>query len=102
MRFVALVVRSRSAGGETELDASWSMGLVTYLQQGGWSGRDFHFTYGPVAQLIGWTAASLTSSGSAFDAYRMMGIVFGSLTAAVLAGVLLLYDRISWKQTALV
>jgi hypothetical protein len=102
VRVATIVVRNRFLGGETGLDASWLMGLPLYLQQGGWSGRDFHFTYGPVAQILGWIATSLTTSGSVFDAYRIIGALFCILTFAVLGAALLLHDRISWKHAALV
>src|SRR5262245_55575496 len=100
--FVSNVVRSRFAGGETDLDASWLMGLSASLQQGLISGRDFHFTYGPGAQVFAWSGTFLTVSKSAFDAYRMICLIFVILAALSVAVALLVYDRISWKQTAIV
>jgi hypothetical protein len=100
--FVSNVVRSRFAGGETDLDASWLMGLSASFQQGLISGRDFHFTYGPAAQVFAWSGTFLTVSKSAFDAYRMICLIFVLLAALSVAVALLVYDRISWKQTAIV
>ena len=100
--FVSAVVRSRFAGGETGLDASWLMGLAASLQQGLISGRDFHFTYGPAAQVFAWIGTFLTVSKSALDGYRMIYLTFVCLSALGIAAALLLYDRISWKQTAII
>ncbi|PYR99881.1 MAG: hypothetical protein DMG12_19345 [Acidobacteria bacterium] len=99
---ITIVVRSRFAGNGTNLDASWLIGLATSLQQGSISGRDFHFTYGPAAQILAWIAASVTTTKSAFDAYRIISAFFCGASALLVAAVLLLYDRINWKQTAVV
>jgi hypothetical protein len=87
--FLSIVVRSRFTGGETALDASWLMGLATSLQQGLISGRDFHFPYGPAAQIVAWIATILTFSRSAFDAYRMIYLAFATLTALTVAAIVL-------------
>jgi hypothetical protein len=99
---VSNVVRSRFAGGETDLDASWLMGLSASLQQGLISGRDFHFTYGPAAQVFAWVGTFLTVTKSAFDAYRMSCLIFVLLSGLSIAVAFLVYDRISGKQTAVV
>jgi hypothetical protein len=96
------IVRSRFVGGETDLDASWLMALSASLQRGFISGRDFHFTYGPAAQVFLWTGTLFTASKSAFDSYRMSCLVFVLLSALSIAVALLVYDRISWQQTAIV
>src|SRR6266699_3542350 len=99
---IVVVVRGQFLGEATNLDASWLMGLATLLQQGSISGRDFHFTYGPAAQILAWIATSVTTTKSAFDAYRIISAFFCGASALLVAAVLLLYDRISWKQTAVV
>src|SRR5256885_6502353 len=72
---ISLVVRSRFAGGETSLDASWLIGLAASYQQGLVSGRDLHFTYGPAGQLVAWFGTLLTASHSALDAYGMISLL---------------------------
>jgi hypothetical protein len=100
--FISLIARSRFAGGETALDASWLMGMAASFQQGLISGRDFHFTYGPAAEMLAWLGTSLTASKSAFAAYRMISLLYCGLSAVAIGLVLLLYDRISWKQTSVI
>jgi len=99
---IVVVVRGQFLGEATNLDASWLMGLATLLQQGSISGRDFHFTYGPATQLIAWLATSVTVTQSAFDAYRMLSVFFTGVCALLMSAILLLLDRISWKQTIVV
>src|SRR5437879_5742292 len=90
--------RACLASGETELDASWLMGLATTFQQGVISGRDIHFTYGPLSQLLAAWGVSITGSGSAFDAYWMIVFLFMSFSVIVTSVVILLIDQLSWKH----
>ena len=90
--------RACRAAGETALDASWLMGLATTFQQGLISGRDFHFTYGPLSQLLAAWGVSITGSGSAFDAYWMIVFLFLSVSIIITSVVILLIDQLSWKH----
>lgn len=71
------------------LDVDCVMGLAATLQQGNISGRDFHYTYGPVAQLLAWAGTSLHQSGSAFDGFGLAILVWYA-TAALLFGCIIL------------
>ncbi|MBI4460503.1 MAG: hypothetical protein HY648_10660, partial [Acidobacteria bacterium] len=64
------------------------MGLVATFQQGSISGRDFHYTYGPVAQLLAWAGASL--NGYAFDGFGL-GVLAWDTTAIFLFGAIVLF-----------
>ena len=98
---ITVTIRGPFMGGDTSLDGSWLLGLATQFQQGALSGRDFHFTYGIVAQIIAWLATSLTVSKSALDAYALLTVFFCGASALLVASVLLLYDQITWKQVAI-
>jgi hypothetical protein len=56
--------------------------------------------YGPAAQLLGWLATAFTATGSPLDAYGMIVFFFCASTVGLVAGILLLSDRISWQQSA--
>jgi hypothetical protein len=96
------LVRASSEGELIGVDPSWLMGLATSFQQGLISGRDIHFTYGPLAQVLAWFATGLTASKSAFDGYRMICFVFFSLSPLIIGLVFLLLPQVSAIQTALI
>src|SRR5262249_43794814 len=77
------------------------MGLATSLQQGSVSGRDFQSTSGPATQLLAWMATAITKDGSSLSAYGMIVFFFCVVTAILMAVLLLVCDRLSWKDTAI-
>jgi len=96
----ALVIfsRTRFAGGETALDPSWWIGLAGLLQQGQISGRDFHFTYGPLGQLLAWAGTTLTTTHSPFDSYSMISLLACSASAVLIGATLLLTETTNWRR----
>ena len=83
------------------LDASWVMGLAATLQDGAIAGRDFHFTYGPVAQLVAAAGSWLNRDDSAFPALPLIMLSFWAYGVVLFAVTLLLLDPIDWKGTLL-
>ncbi|PYS51397.1 MAG: hypothetical protein DMG13_18625 [Acidobacteria bacterium] len=99
---LVILVRSHISPDPKDLVTSSLMGLAALLQQGAVSGRDFLSTYGLAAQIWAWTATMLTTTKSALNAYAMIGLFFGLATAVLVAAVLLICDRISWKECTIV
>jgi hypothetical protein len=99
--FVALV-RSSDPSNTPALDSSSLIGLSTLLQQAAVSGRDFQSALGPGTQFMAWFATSLTRTEMPADAHRMMAFWFAVASAVLVAAMLLLCKRLSWKDCAIV
>ena len=85
----------------TTLDSSSLIGLATSLQQGSVSGRDFQSLFGPGAQFLAGAATWMTRTGSPIGAYGMIAFIFCSLSALLVAALLLVCDRLSWQDCAI-
>src|SRR5262245_2940350 len=99
--FIALV-RSNEARQKVALVDSSLIGLATSLQQGAISGRDFQSVLGPTTQFVAYAATGITRSRSSFYAYGMIVFFFGAGSSILIASMLLVCDRISWKESAVV
>jgi len=99
--FVALV-RSNAPRQKVALVDSSLMGLATSLQQRAVSGRDFQSVFGPTTQFVAWAATRITKTRSSLDAHGMIVFFFGAVSAILIAGMLLVCNRISWKESAIV
>src|ERR1700710_49333 len=53
------------------LDASWFIELENQLRMGHLLGRDVHFTYGPLAQVLAWLASLVRANNSALYGYAI-------------------------------
>ena len=95
-----VLARSHQAIDPGANEGSPLPGLATALQQRAISGRDFQSIYGPAAQLLAWTATAVTVTRSALDAYGMITFFFCSATALIVAAMLLIGDRFTWRQCA--
>jgi hypothetical protein len=96
------LVRSNVPRHNVHLEGSSLMGLSTYLQQGGLSGRDFQSRFGPATQFLAWMATSITKTQSSLDAYGMIIFLFCAASASLIAAMLLVCDRVSWQDSAIV
>jgi len=83
------------------LDASSLITLATSLQQGSVSGRDFQSLFGPGTQFLAGAATWITKTGSPIAAYGMIAFLFCSLSAFLIAVMLLICDRLSWQDCAI-
>jgi len=81
------------------LDAAWQISLAASLEQGAVSGRDFYFTYGPLAQLTARLGQSL-NSGTALDGFFAIQLAFHGLTCLLWALTLALIRPLDWKWIA--
>jgi hypothetical protein len=99
---LVVLVRTRVSPDLKDLVASPFMGLAALLQQGAVSGRDFLSTYGLAAQILAWVATIFTTTGSALNAYAMIGFFFSAASIVIVAAVLLMCGRISWKECTIV
>ncbi len=99
---LVVLVRSEVSPNPKDLVTTSFMGLAALLQQGAVSGRDFLSTYGLAAQILAWAATLFTTTGSALNAYAMIGFFFGAASVLLVAAVLLVCGGISWKQCAIV
>src|SRR5262245_51132149 len=96
------MMRSRFGIDQTQLDSSGWLGLVAMFQQGSISGRDFHFTYGPLGQIIPWFGTLVTNTHSAFDSLLMSVLVVLWTGTIILAIAMLLANGISWRKAIFV
>jgi hypothetical protein len=99
--FIALA-RSNAPRQRVGLVDSSLMGLATSLQQRAISGRDFQSVFGPTTQFVAWAATRITKTRSSLDAYGTIVFFFGAASAILIACMLLVCDRISWKESAVV
>src|SRR5437867_9034577 len=97
-----LLVRSHVSPDPKDLVTTSFVGLAALLQQGAVSGRDFLSNYGLAAQIWAWVATMLTTTKSALNAYAMISFFFGMASAVLIAAVLLICDRISWRECGIV
>ena len=96
-----VLVRSQVANDTAATQGSSLPGLVTALQQGAISGRDFQSMNGPAVQWLAWIATAFTATRSALNAYGMITFFFCAASALLTAVMLLICDRISWQQCAI-
>ena len=78
------------------------MGLPEALHQGDVSGRDFHGTYGPVAQLFAFAGAWFHDSWSPLDALPLILLSFITAAIVLAAIVLFLLKPLGWKACAFI
>jgi hypothetical protein len=80
------------------IDASWVLALPEMLHHHSISGRDFHFTYGPLSQMLAYAGASLHSPWSGISSRPLIIFAFYSASIALLACILLLMKDVGWKE----
>jgi hypothetical protein len=95
-----VLARSQAPRDPASLEGGSLVGLATAMQHGALSGRDFQSTYGPAAQVLAWVCTTVTSTQSPLDALGLMIFAFCAVSAVLIAAMLLLCDRISWQQAA--
>jgi hypothetical protein len=95
-----VLVRNRTPGDPAGLESSSLVGLAKAMQQGLISGRDFQSIYGPATQALAWLCTKLTLTRSALDAFGFIAFAFCAASVLLIGGMLLLCDRISWRQAA--
>jgi hypothetical protein len=86
---------------EIGVDTSWVVALPEMLHQHAISGRDFHFTYGPLAQVLAYVGASLHSPWSANDSLPLIMLAFYAASVFLFAAILLLLRPMRWKHCVL-
>jgi hypothetical protein len=87
---------------EVEVDVSWVVGLPEALHQGSISGRDFHFTYGPIGQVLAFAGAWFHQPWSPFDALALIMLAFYAAGIAILAMILGSLKQLDWKVCAFI
>ena len=97
-----ILVRTQVPRDAADLDLSSLITLAASLQQGALSGRDFISILRTGAEILAWIATSITATGSAVDAYGIINGVFNLAVTLLVAAVLLICDRINWKQSIIV
>ncbi len=99
------IVRAPASTGtwkDMSIDSSWVIGLAASLQEGAIAGRDFQFTYGPVAQLIASVGAALNIDRSAYPALPMIVLCFWLYGILLFAGIALILSELDWRTVLLV
>jgi hypothetical protein len=84
------------------IDTSWVIALPETLHQHSISGRDFHFTYGPLAQVLAYAGAAIHTPWSAIDSLPLVMLSFYTASIVLFALVLLLLDSIGWKESLII
>lgn len=87
---------------EIGIDTSWVVALPEMLHQHEISGRDFHFTYGPLAQVLAYAGASLHAPWSANDSLPLILLSFYAASVFLFAAILLLLRPMRWKHCVLI
>jgi hypothetical protein len=95
-----VLVRNQAPGDPATLESSSLVGLAKAMQQGAISGRDFQSIYGPATQALAWMCTKVTLTRSALDAFGLITFAFCAASGLLIGGMLLLCDRISWRQAA--
>jgi hypothetical protein len=98
---LTVLARSHTPPDPASLEGSSMVGLATAMQHGALSGRDFQSTYGPAAQVLAWMCTTLMSTHSPLDALGLMMFAICAASVVLIAAMLLLCDRISWLQAAI-
>ena len=88
--------------GKISLKVSWVSSLAALLQQGQISGRDFHYTYGLLSQVIAYLGTMFQGSGSPLVAYPYIIICLEATSIVLIALILFLVEPLGWIQTILV
>ena len=84
------------------VEMGWVNGLAYLWQQGSLSGRDFHFPYGPLSQLIAWLGAQLSLTRSAFDAFPLVLLAYMGCGLLVFVLMLVLLPQLrAWHSLVL-
>lgn len=84
------------------IDTSWVLALPATLHQGSISGRDFHFPYGPLSQVLAYAGAWLHSPWSAIDSLPLVMLAFYSASIVLFGSILLLLESVGWKKCILI
>lgn len=71
------------------LEVSWIAALGHTLQHGQLSGRDYHYTYGLLSQVIAWSAWRLSGAPSAVAAFPYILLAFRAVALALFAAIVL-------------
>lgn len=95
------VPESIGKSADIGIDISWVIALPETLYQGSISGRDFHFTYGPLSQVLAYAGASLHTPWSAIDSLPLVMLAFYTASIVLFASILLLLDSLGWKKCIL-
>jgi len=95
------LVRAQPGPPEIKLDDSIFMANAALFQQDAVSGRDFHFTYGPLYQLFLYSATHLTATHSPFDSYPWMLFMCHAASAVLISIIVLLIDQLDWRDAML-
>ena len=95
-----VLVRNETPGDPAALENSSLVGLAKAMQQGAISGRDFQSIYGPATQALAWLCTKVTLTRSALDAFGLMTFAFCAASVLLIGGMLLICDRITWRQAA--
>ncbi len=99
--FAVMLVRSPIGAEEfmsNTLDHSWIISLSAMLQQGMISGRDFHYTYGVLTQVIAQLGVALVPGQSPIDGYFSILMCFRAFSIFLLGVILGLIRQVTWRQ----
>src|SRR5215217_1744290 len=91
---IFLHIPTRFGVNDLGLDASWFMELENQLRLGHLLGRDIHFTYGPLAQVLAWLASFVRANDSALYGYAIGNAFFEVVAVVALALSLALIKQI--------
>jgi hypothetical protein len=80
------------------IDASWILALPEMMRHHSLSGRDFHFTYGPLSQALAYAGAAFHSPWSGISSLPLIIFVFYSTSIVLMALMLFLAKNIGWKE----
>src|SRR6266511_885888 len=73
---IFLHIPTRFGVNDLGIDARWFVELENQFRLGHLLGRDVHFTYGPLAQVLAWLASFVRANDSALYGYGIGNAVF--------------------------
>jgi hypothetical protein len=80
------------------IDTSWILALPEMLHNHSISGRDFHFTYGPLSQALAYAGAALHSPWSGISSLPLIIFAFYATSIVLMAFILFLAKYYGWKE----
>jgi hypothetical protein len=80
------------------IDASWVLALPEMLRNHSISGRDFHFTYGPLSQALAYAGAALHTPWSVISSLPLIVFAFYAASIILMAAILFLVKDFGWKE----
>lgn len=96
---MAMVVPMHPTYDSYNVDIAWELDLMSKLEQGELSGRDFMFTYGPGAQLAYATSKFVRPNATIFDRIAVSYWFIRIFVVILLLGCIYTIPKLNWQSS---